>query len=268
MKATIFSDLHLPVSGPLDYALDIPDDTDVVIVAGDVDAPVARSLKWLYEYIAARGFQVVFVAGNHEHYRQVYETSMAGGFAIRDRFPGVHFLENEETVIGGVRFLGATMWTDFNLYETPERSMKAVTLGMNDYRVIGSIDGNARERHFTAEMTRGLHRESRAWLEAALARPFDGKTVVVTHHCPHNMSVHNDYLGHPVNPGFTSDLSDIMVKYQPNLWVHGHTHFCFDYVAPGTRTRVVCNPRGYVWHRFNGSEIENRAFEPFKTIDI
>lgn len=42
---------------------------------------------------------------------------------------------------------------------------------------------------------------------------------------------------------FVSDLSDVIERHQPKLWIHGHTHTRFDYDVGATR--VVCNPRGY-----------------------
>jgi Icc-related predicted phosphoesterase len=75
--------------------------------------------------------------------------------------------------------------------------------------------------------------------------PFDGKTVVVTHHAPHPISIAPRYARDALNPAFASDLTDVISQHQPDLWVHGHTHSSFDYVVPGTKTRVVCNPMGY-----------------------
>ncbi|MGT2431915.1 hypothetical protein ACU4HD_30445 [Cupriavidus basilensis] len=35
---------------------------------------------------------------------------------------------------------------------------------------------------FSAERAEDEHKRARGWLDAALSEPFDGKTVVVTHH--------------------------------------------------------------------------------------
>ena len=119
---------------------------------------------------------------------------------------------------------------------------------------------------FTPEQALALHRESRAWLEAELARPWDGKTVVVTHHAPHPMSIAPKYRGDPITPAFVSDLSAVIERHQPNLWIHGHTHASFDYVVPGTKTRVVCNPRGYRDRRTGLPE--NPTFAWDKVVEI
>lgn len=267
LKAVVFSDLHLAFSA-LDYKLELPADADVVVVAGDVSAPVSKSMHWLNENVAMKGHEVVYVAGNHEHYGQCYEDSMESGYVAREKYPNVHFLENSQVVIGGVRFLGASMWTDFDLHGNVPAAIRAATLGMNDYRHIHSKDERGNLRRFEAEMTRAIHKETRLWLRDALGTAFDGPTVVVTHHCPHPMSIAQKYSGDIMNAAFTSDLDREIREFQPEFWIHGHTHTGFDYVVPGTKTRVVCNPRGYVIERFDRKEVENRQFEPFKTIEI
>ena len=50
--------------------------------------------------------------------------------------------------------------------------------------------------------------------------------------------------------------------------MHGHTHDSFDYVVPGSRTRVVCNPRGYVRELFDGRIRENAMYDECKVVEI
>ncbi len=75
------------------------------------------------------------------------------------------------------------------------------------------------------------------------AQPFDGKTVVVTHHAPSPRSVHPRYAQDLLTPAFASDLEGLMDASRVALWIHGHTYEAFDYRVHGTR--IVCNPRGY-----------------------
>jgi Icc-related predicted phosphoesterase len=76
-----------------------------------------------------------------------------------------------------------------------------------------------------------------------LADPFDGRTVVVTHHAPSSQSVHPRYANDLLTPAFASNLESLMGGDGVALWIHGHMHESYDYGAYGTR--VVCNPRGY-----------------------
>lgn len=266
MQAVIFSDLHLSFSD-LDYRLDFPPNAEIAIIAGDVCAPVSSSLKWIFERVVMQGLPVIFVAGNHEHYGHILDHSMADGMAVRGRYDGLHWLENEGVVIDGIRFLGATLWTDYELYERPEESMHVALLHMNDHRAIHRVDAAGRRGRFYPEDARAIHQASRAWLERQLKEPFDGKTVVVSHHCPHPHSIHPRYAGDRLNPAFTSDLDAIIERYQPTAWVHGHTHSSFDYQVG--QTRVICNPRGYVHSVFGKrNEIENPDFQPFKVVEF
>lgn len=263
MKIWVISDLHFPMSR-LDWEIEFPD-ADVCVVAGDVTDPVIESIRWLHENIGCR-MPVVFVAGNHEYYGHAYAESLDEARRLAPDYPSVRFLENDAAVIDRIRFLGATMWTDFEFFHSPKQSMQVASLYMNDYRAIRF--SNDPPRRFTAEDTRAIHQESRKWLKAALSESFDGPTVVVTHTCPHQMSVHGQYAGDHLNPAFVSDLSSLIGEHEPDLWIHGHTHSSFDYVVPGTRTRVVCNPRGYVKRWNMGYAVENMMFLRYKVVDV
>jgi hypothetical protein len=78
-----------------------------------------------------------------------------------------------------------------------------------------------------------------AWLDARFAEPHAGPTVVVTHFAPSRLSIHPRFAGSPLNACFTSDLAAHIGRWQPRLWLHGHTHDSFDYRIGATR--VVCN---------------------------
>ncbi|UIK00439.1 metallophosphoesterase [Rhizobium leguminosarum] len=263
MKIWTITDLHLGF-GDLDYDLEMPN-ADVCVVAGDLTSPPLASVKWLHQHIGKR-MPVVFVAGNHEYYGQVYVDALKAMQVNGREYPGVYFLENSQAVIGGVRFLGATLWTDFDLYKHQLEGMRVAHALMNDYRTI--MYRLSPPERLTPQHTLNFHRESRSWLERELAKQFDGKTVVVTHTCPHTMSVDPQYDGDPVTPAFASDLSQVITSYQPVAWFHGHTHTSFDYVVPDTRTRVICNPRGYVRQTNSSYSVENMMFERYKVIDI
>lgn len=104
-----------------------------------------------------------------------------------------------------------------------------------------------------------MHRASRAWLTEQLATPFAGKTVVVTHHAPHRLSVPPQYDGDPLTPCYASHLPEL-VRPPVDLWIHGHIHDSMDYDIEGTR--VLVNPRGYK------PPDENPAFEPSLVVEI
>src|SRR5690606_3094680 len=125
---------------------------------------------------------------------------------------------------------------------------------MTDFSIIRYRDGL-----LSAQDSHELHKEARAWLANHLAEPFDGKTVVVTHHLPHRSSINSQFERHPLNPAFASHIPEL-VRPPVIVWIHGHTHCSCDYVVEGTR--VVCNPRGY------GTSDLNEGFNPQLVIDV
>ncbi|BDA85424.1 phosphatase [Aureimonas sp. SA4125] len=253
MKIWIISDLHLGRHED-DIDLDIPD-ADVCVCAGDVYQPLLGSLRLLGTRVARR-MPVVFVAGNHEFYGDEFVRARA--LAKATPVPGVHLLDDDTVTIDGVRFVGATLWTDYALYAGGlsakaadveiANAMEVAGRLINDHsRIRVGSDGAA--RWWTPSDARRVHQRSRAYIEGELALPFDGATVVVTHHAPHAGSIAPQYRESVLNPAFASDLSSTIETGRPALWVHGHVHSACDYRVGDTR--VICNPCGYR-HEYSG----------------
>lgn len=238
MKLRVFSDIHLefaPFSPP---AID----ADAIVLAGDIGEGL-KGLDWARQQFPKH--EILFVAGNHEFYGARLPDAPSE-LARRAESLGIHFLENRSTVISDVRFLGATLWTDYAIYARNEeeagRVMFVARRGMNDYRHIrfGPKRKKGRDRILPGQLLE-MHRESRAWLAAQLATPFAGRTVVITHHAPHRLSVPAQFDGDPFTPCYASHIPEL-VRPPADLWIH--THCSCDY-EPVEGTRVVCNPRGY-----------------------
>jgi len=251
MKIRVLSDLHLEFH---DWNPP-PAPADVVVLAGDIHVG-SGGIEW-----GRRRFpdaHIIYVPGNHEFYGSEMHAMLAQLRATA-KANDVHFLDGDRIEIDGVRFLGATLWTDFAIYgsdpHTLERAMQLAALGMHDYRIIRFGD----DRKLAPSDTREIHRTQRAWLAEQLALPFGGATVVVTHHLPHRQSIHRRYANDSLNPGFASDLADL-VRAPVSLWIHGHTHESLDYRID--QTRVVCNPRGYIPHE------PNLAFDPIGVFEV
>ncbi|MBK3745581.1 phosphatase [Paraburkholderia aspalathi] len=239
MKIWVLSDLHLEYCG-LREPLAIPEAVDVCVMAGDLMRLPVNGIHWLAENIA-HTMPCVYVAGNHEFYRGSVREGLEDAKAISSQFPNVHFLENDAIEINSVRFIGMTLWTDYALDGYPSMSMQIAGSMMNDHREI-ALQRNPWMR-FRPQDALEIHQASIAFLEAEISKPFDGKTVIISHHLPSAKSINPRFHGDALNPAFASDLSDLIEEHQPDLWVHGHTHDSCDYMI-GT-TRVVCNPRGY-----------------------
>ena len=227
MKIKIYTDLHL------EFAQFDPTSTgaDVVILAGDIDIR-SRGVAWANE-----AFQcpVIYVCGNHEYYgghidhtlRKMKEAAASH----------VHVLENEVLILDQTRFLVTTAWTDYSSTGDALGSKRAAWEWMNDFAVIRA------DESYRLLCASGLIAKSSAalaWLTQELEKPFDGKTVVVSHHAPALDHVGDD---HPDNliAAYANDWPELLGR--ADLWIYGHTHVAADFLKNGCR--VVSNPRGY-----------------------
>lgn len=244
MRIHILSDLHIEIAAYQPQ----PVECDVVVLAGDIGNHV-QGLEWGRRMWPDK--EILYVPGNHEFYRHE-RTETLHQMRVVAHALGIHLMDNDEVVIAGVRFLGATLWTDFNLFgeESRKAAMAEGKRYLNDFRLIGE-----RFRVFSPARSAQLHKASRKWLSEKLQQPFSGKTVVITHHLPSAQSVAERYKNILTSACFASHLDDLLGKSA--LWIHGHTHDSFDYVLRSTR--VVCNPRGYC--RIAGTQ-ENKEFNP------
>ncbi|WP_322996627.1 metallophosphoesterase [Castellaniella sp.] len=248
LRLHILSDLHLSMQG-----LALPDiQADITILAGDIARP-QKAMQWASHIQRP----VLYVPGNHEFYSGAIPEVRAQ-LAQAATEHSIHLLDQQALIIQGVRFLGTTLWTDFELFGTDQRdqAMEQTRHFMRDFQVIRNGDGAT----FSPQDSIGLFRQQYDWLDSQLDQAFDGPTVVITHHAPSLRSVHPRFEDSLVSAGFVSDCTGLMGR--ACLWVHGHTHDSFDYVVRGTR--VLCNPRGYCRDGIN----ENPAFDPGLCVSI
>lgn len=234
MKLHVISDLHLEHA-----PFTVPEvDADVVVLAGDI-APGTAGIEWMRRHLDGR--PILHVAGNHEFYGEDLPGLTA---RMKDAAAGsrVHVLENDEVVIGGVRFLGCSLWTDFDFAGAENRAntMRICERLVNDYKQIRASES---DRPLRAQDTRDLHSASRAWLSERLASSHDGPTVVITHHAPLVRQRPENPVMAAVGGAFASDLSQLMNADAVGLWVFGHIHRVVDAEVNGTR--VLSNQRGY-----------------------
>jgi Icc-related predicted phosphoesterase len=263
MKIHVISDLHLE-HRPLWRMAESVTSFDVAVVAGDVDGSVRRAVETLATAPALQGKPVIFVPGNHEYYGSILQDNLADGMAAAEG-TRVHILHRRMVVIGGVRFIGATLWTDYFLHGAPKVSMKLAGHELNDHRLIRWREDGGHISRFMPWHARREHLADRAFLEAALRERHDRPTIVVTHHLPSGNSIAKRFAGSPLNPAFASSLDAMIRDTMPACWIHGHTHQSCDYMLAATR--VLCNPKGYGPHP-NQPRIESEAFDPRLVIDI
>lgn len=249
MKIALYSDIHLErqsfTPGPL------AQDADLVVLAGDIGQGT-EGLYW-----ARKTFEnkpIVMVLGNHEFFGGRDFDLFIEEARTKAQELDIYLLECAQASIGGIRFLGATLWTDFELFSPDSVEFgllkKDAQESIKDYSSGEIRTGALLKPHgepsvsLTPELTIQRHWKSRAWLEKTLTGGDPAKTIVVTHHCPSLDSIPSQFqagVASKFSPVYASDLSDLGGRCA--LWIHGHVHESADYDMNGTR--VVCNPMGY-----------------------
>ncbi len=263
MKIFLTSDIHSEHAESnanpfIDYEnlrFNYPDKTDVVVLAGDV-GDGSNGLMWARNRFTDN--EIIFVPGNHEYYGN--DLSIIEEMSETAKQLGIHLLDNDSVILDGVRFLGSTLWTNFDDY-SPE-AIAFVEQKIVDYKSITckkwwcneqnrenalslmNIDSDAgfNSDCFSPTVAYLLHKEATEWLSQELNKPHQGKTVVVTHHAPSHRP-----FGEVIQ-GYASHLDQFIIDRADkiDLWCHGHFHIAYDYEIAGVR--IVSNPRGYPCH--------------------
>lgn len=287
MRINVVSDLHDDIKFNRIAAMP-PVDADVTVVAGDAQAPGTLALRRIRELYPDRSRPLLYVAGNHDFYsepndkavranpqlRTTYEYQRAEMPRVADEL-GIILLDDDAVIIDDVRFVGGTLWTDFSARPPHIMFGEAVRMAerqMNDYKMIKTGRGRGRDR-LRVGQTIDAHKNTVRFIESILAQPFDGETVVVTHHAPSLRSLNGyDHATETLSLRdldwcYASDLEMMMIgDNAPALWIHGHIHGNRDYTVG--RTRIVANPRGYPMNFMPNSPRENPAFDPALIVEV
>lgn len=280
MKIQLLSDLHLEANPgfrpePADGADLLVLAGDIGSYQTRYDGSVMTEPDWglqrfspLAQY-AGWPLPVVFVPGNHEYDAMDVDEAHGGLFEACERL-GIQWLERETLRLGDVRLVGTTLWADYDaLGDLPAKAAppaekfrgKAHNAGAaalatdplthrlrqrekafraaNFYLV--KMASQRHGRLFDAEAMRAMALDCQHWLREALAQPFDGSTVVITHFAPTLHSADPRYGLSPGTAAFCNALDDLLP--QADLWVHGHLHCPQDRQVG--RCRIVANPLGY-----------------------
>lgn len=236
MKIRYLSDLHLEFDRqPIDYLPKLPAiGEDVVVLAGDIHAGL-NGIRWAQRRIRDR--PVIYVLGNHEFYNRDWDGLIDEARELA-RGSNVHILENDSVVIGNIRFVGATLWTDFNLFGPALRykaARNAQSL-LTDFHAIR----HGQEWVKPAAMIERCE-ESVAYIRDTVATSAEG-CVVVTHHSPSLANENPQFRGDLSGAAFHSRLDALLMP--PVLsWISGHTHHSCTTEVNGIQ--LLSNQRGY-----------------------
>src|SRR6187402_2222953 len=213
MRIQVISDLHEEF-GYMDIAFE---SADLLILAGDINLGT-KGIEWIKSTI--KTLPVIYVLGNHEYYKGSYPKTLNSIKEIAVN-TNVHILENESVVIDDITFHGATLWTDFALLGDSRINGSICQGKMNDYKMIRRDPSYSKLRSIDTFL---MHHQSLKWLQASLESSATEKNIVVTHHAPSIKSIPAQLKEDIVTSAYASNLEAVILKYQPQYWIHGHIH--------------------------------------------
>jgi hypothetical protein len=252
VKIHMISDMHLETQ-PHVRPRPAPG-ADLLVLAGDIGSYQRGSRLEDPDFGLARfsprhGWPcpVLFVPGNHEYDNLDFDEAHARLRETCDRL-GITWLEREVLAVDHVRFVGTTLWADFDALIADELRADPVRVERLRGKAFRAANfylqktGTTRAgRPWMAEGWREQALLCERWLRDALATPFDGTTVVVTHFAPSLRSADPRYGITPGTAGFCNSLDELAHRAQ--WWLHGHLHCQQDYLLNGCR--VMANTLGY-----------------------
>ncbi len=252
-KILVLSDLHLEFSN---FSVE-NNDYDILILAGDISQDFSILESFFCKLDESK--KIIFVPGNHEYEGRRIEEVVPKLKEISKNFNNVFVLQNESIDIDGVRFIGTTLWSNFESsgMNNKEEVKKWAKFNVIDFSYIFKrVSVEQYNNKYTAWTPDDMEKEfNKAYdfLSYELKNnPTELTKFVITHFAPHKNSIHKKYSKDMGSPYWCNDLEELMGF--SDFWVHGHTHDSFDYIVEGTK--VVCNPRG-VSKIFNISENVN-----------
>lgn len=247
----VWSDLHDEFWGGFELP-DLSAPVDGVLISGDTHT-MGRHLDIPAQAAREYDCPVVMIWGNHEPYGSIWselQTNEACRLeALRGEGLDVRVLHGAATEVAGVRIIGATLWTDLQLYpEFVHLAQTMVSAYMQDYRAILA----SKKTRFTIDDMLERHAKDKAAILNTLNKPFEGPTIVMTHHMPVRdlIAPWRTIGGHDkraMNNGFACDLWPEIKGFDIHSWIWGHSHEGENWEGPGDQGPIqfITNQRGY-----------------------
>ena len=212
-------------------------EVDVCLFAGDAGngrAWYEGTIAWLQTMYK----QVIGVPGNHDYW-------LGKGQVPLPQMP----LEDSMKVyaMGDLLVATATLWTNFRGNPVAQEACRAM---LRDFERIGINPQDMVDMHY---ISRDHLASSKADVWVVHFPPFL-QSLHKMYDTPQDI-YHNMYFVNVMEKGFAG----LDAGERPPLIVHGHTHTPFDYYID--KTRVVCNPIGYVFERSPALSIQPVTIE-------
>lgn len=229
MKIQYMSDLHLEFDSK--RRVQVHSEADVIVLAGDIHTKAESLHKFFRKLKLQKDIPIIYILGNHEYYGHSFSQDTLRKYYDACVSSGVNLLEQGIIVINDVRFIGCTMYTELN----PGCGF-VVSESLSDFKVVKGMSIKSWNDKFN---------QSKAFLQETLSMEHDGPTVVVTHFVPLfiNDLIQPEFQNSKTNAGFVTDMSELILDYQPDVWIFGHNHYNKGYQLG--KTKLVTNQIGY-----------------------
>lgn len=246
------------------------EDIDGVLLAGDISTRGNYVDAMLLIWDVWR-CPVVMVKGNHDFYgkNRIQKQKRIDDERIdmmRSAGADIQILDRQSMVIGDTRIIGATLWTDTEVWpEFRDNARFHVEKRMSDYKSISIYDERKSVyRKLRIGDTMEMHRKDKGFILNEVAQPFDGKTLVMTHHVPvvEALSDEDFFERDRDTAGYASDLWSEISGLGIDAWLSGHVHVGRSIYLNGDhgKTSFISNMRGY-------PNEEGINFDPLHVID-
>lgn len=227
------SDLHIEYNRD-----DIPDPTeyiipsaDILILAGDIGSLYKiKQLKGFLERVTALFQAVLYIPGNHEYYTMnTYRSVSLRALdkrldKISSEIPNLHILNRSSVRIGDICIVGCTLWSNPQC-KIPPYIVRVHGMDTEEY-----TNRHKKDLAYINKMTKYCHSNNY-------------RMVVVSHHPPSLRALEGLKKKKQFLSLYATDLEDMLIKENVELWICGHTHKNIDFVSDGG-CRVVTNQKG------------------------
>ena len=168
--------------------------------------------------------------------------------AIREN---VFLVNNCAITNRNVRILSTTLWTNI-----PHTDAFNIERGMADFHHI-----QWKGESFNYQEYNQQHIQCIQFLKTELEKPFDGSTIVLSHHVPTFFNYPAQYKNSPLNKAFATELFDLIESSSIDYWIFGHHHQNVATFEIGNTT-MLTNQLGYVDYG------ENKLFNSVAVISL
>lgn len=258
MEVVVVSDVHNEFrhSPPSPDHVILPTEGDkdrVLVVAGDLgEARKPETWQPYLEQWCDRFRHVIYVPGNHEFFgmdikQAVFDQAL---FALDIDNLTYSGLIGDKVEIDGVRFVCTPLYSPMG---SDVATKELIRTSIYDFSVITYEVFKLRPEDYE-----NFHEMCMRHIDSSVKS--DGlKNVIVTHWTPSHKSSAPRYRNSPINDYFSNHLDYYITEdWNPDVWIHGHTHDAYDYDLGGTR--IVCNPYGYP-HDFDNGYVPRKTLE-------